>query len=147
MYSFNESLKKKIIGAKLRGVSRTAEDSLRIETDRGNIRVSVSGDCCSTSIFYDYIVPEECYGAEIIDFDDWYRDGKVPDKAYVNKKAEEVCGGEDHWFSDCLSIWDVIFKTKNGDALLRHVNSSNGYYDGVVSISCDFDFKEPVDEQ
>jgi len=144
MYSYHESLKKKIIGAKLRGVFRTADDSLRIETDRGNIFVSVSGDCCSSSIFYDYIVPEECYGAEIIDFNDWNRESKVPDEAYVTKKAEEVCG-EDHWYSECLSIWDVIFKTKNGDVLLRHVNSSNGYYDGCVSISCDF--KEPVDEQ
>jgi len=144
MYNYNESLKKKIIGAKLRGVFRIDTDALRIETDRGNIRVSVSGECCSSSIFYDYIVPEECYGAEIIDFDDWDREGKVPDEMYVNKKAEEVCG-EDNWYSDYLSIWDVIFKTKNGDVLLRHVNSSNGYYDGSVSISCDF--KEPVDEQ
>jgi len=38
-------------------------------------------------------------------------------------------------------------KAKNGDVLLRHVNSSNGYYDGDVSISCDSNFKEPVDEQ
>jgi hypothetical protein len=146
MYSYHESLKKKIVGAKLRGVSRTADDSLRIETDRGNIFVSVSGECCSHSIFYDFIVPEECYGAEIIDFDDWNRDDKVLDEAYVTKKAKEVCG-EDNWYSDCLSIWDVIFKTKNGDVLLRHVNSSNGYYDGDVNISCDSNFKEPVEEQ
>jgi hypothetical protein len=69
----------------------------------------------------------------------------VPDEMYVTKKAEEVCGGDAYWYSECLSIWDVIFKTKNGDVLLRHVNSSNGYYDGSVSISCDF--KEPVDVQ
>jgi hypothetical protein len=146
MYSYHESLKKKIIGAKLRGVFRTADNSLRIETDRGNIFVSVEGDCCSSSIFYDFIVPEECYGAEIINFDDWNRDGKVLDEAYVTKKAEEVCG-EDNWYSECLSIWDIIFKTKNGDVLLRHVNSSNGYYDGYVNISCDSNFKEPVEEQ
>lgn len=147
MYSYHEPLKKKINGAKLHGVYRTGVDTLRIETDRGNIRFSVCGDCCSTSIFYDFIVPEECYGAEIIDIDDWNRDSKVPDEAYVTKKAEEVCGGEDNWYSECLSIWDVIIKTKNGDVLLRHVNSSNGYYDGGVSISCDSNFKEPVDEQ
>lgn len=144
MYSYHEPLKKKIVGAKLRGVFRTDTYSLRIETDRGNIFVSVEGDCCSHSIFYDFIVPEECYGAEIIDFDDWDRESKVPDEAYVTKKAEEVCG-ENNWYSDCLSIWDVIFKTKNGDVLLRHVNSSNGYYDGMVSISCDFE--KPVEEE
>jgi len=144
MYSYHKPLKKKIVGAKLRGVFRTDTDALRIETDRGNIFVSVSGDCCSHSIFYDFIVPEECYGAEIIDFDDWDRESKVPDEAYVTKKAEEVCG-EDNWYSDYLSIWDVIFKTKNGDVLLRHVNSSNGYYDGCVSISCDFE--KPVEEE
>ena len=144
MYSYHASLKTKIIGAKLHGVFRTSTASLRIETDRGNIFVSVEGDCCSHSIFYDFIVPEECYGAEIIDIDDWDRESKVLDEAFVAKKAEEVCG-ENNWYSECLSIWDVVFKTKNGDVLLRHVNSSNGYYDGMVSISCDF--KEPVEEK
>lgn len=143
MYSYHEPLKKLIIGAKLQRVVRTDPDALRIETDRGNIFVSVSGDCCSHSIFYDFIVPEECYGAEIIDFDDWDRESQVSDEDYVTKKAEEVCG-ENNWYSDCLSIWDVVFKTTNGNVLLRHVNSSNGYYDGCVSISCDF--KKPVEE-
>lgn len=143
MYSYHEPLKKLIIGAKLQRVVRTDPDALHIETDRGNIFVSVSGDCCSHSIFYDFIVPEECYGAEIIDFDDWDRESKVPDEGYVTKKAEEVCG-EENWYSDYLSIWDVVIKTTNGNVLLRHVNSSNGYYDGCVSISCDF--KKPVEE-
>lgn len=146
MYSYHESLKKKIIGAKLRGVFRTSIASLRIETDRGNIFVSVEGFCCSDSIFYDFIVPEECYGAEITDFDEWIREGNMPDEAYVTKKAEEVCG-ENNWYSDWLRVWDVIFKTKNGNVLLRHVNSSNGYYDGMVSISCDSNFKKPVEEE
>lgn len=144
MYSYHEPLKKVIVGAKFKGITRTDIDALRIETDRGAIFVSVGGDCCSHSIFYDFIVPEECYGAEITDFDEWIREGNMPDEDYVTKKAEELCG-EHGWYSDCLSIWDVIFKTKNGDVLLRHVNSSNGYYDGVVNFSCDFE--KPVEEQ
>jgi hypothetical protein len=144
MYYYHENLKKVIVGAKFKGITRIGPDALRIETDRGNIFVSVSGECCSHSIFYDFVVPEECYGAEIIDFDEWIREGNMPNDAYVEKKAEELCG-EHGWYSDYLSIWDVIFKTKNGNVLLRHVNSSNGYYDGMVSISCNF--KEPVEEE
>jgi len=144
MYSYHEPLKKVIVGAKFKGITRTDAYALRIETDRGDIFVSVSGDCCSHSIFYDFVVPEECYGAEIIDFDEWDRESNVPDDAYVDKKAKELCG-EHGWDSDYLSIWDVVFKTKNGNVLLRHVNSSNGYYDGMVSISCDFE--KPVEEE
>lgn len=137
MFYQDKNLQNKIHGAKFLGFTRKNESIIRIKTDRGNITVTVAGDCCSRSIFYDVVVPEECFGAEITGFDTWDRESPVPTEEQVNAKAIELCG-EHEWYSECLSIWDVTLQTANGNILLRHVNSSNGYYDGMVDISCDF---------
>lgn len=135
MYFQDKTLQNKIHGAKFLGFTRKDESTIRITTDRGIISVNVSGDCCSHSIFYDVVVPEECFGAEITGFDTWDRESQVPTEEQVNEKANAICGHHG-WSSECLSIWDVKFQTTNGTIYLRHVNSSNGYYDGMVSINC-----------
>lgn len=137
MHLQDKTLENKIHGAKFLAWDRIDASTIRISTDRGFIRVIVNGDCCSTSIFYDVAVPEECYGAEITGFDTWDRESKVPTEQQVNEKAIKVCG-EDSWYSEYLSIWDVKFHTTNGIIYLRHVNSSNGYYDGMVDIKCHY---------
>lgn len=137
MYYQDKNLENKIHGAKFLAWNRIAEEIIRISTDRGFIHVDVCGDCCSTSIFYDVVVPEECYGAEITGFDTWDRESKVPTEEQVNEKAIKICG-EDNWYPDFLSIWDVKFHTTNGTIYLRHVNNSNGYYDGCVNIRCEY---------
>jgi hypothetical protein len=137
MYYQDKTLENKIHGAKFLAWDRINKSTICISTDRGDIRVSVEGDCCSHSIFYDVVVPEECYGAEITGFDTQDRESKVPTEEQVNEKAIKLCG-EDHWYSECLSIWDVKFHTINGTIYLRHVNSSNGYYDGTLDILCNY---------
>jgi len=141
MYYQDKILENKIHGAKFLAWDRIDERTIRISTDRGYIHVDVCGDCCSTSIFYDVVVPEECYGAEITGFDAWERNEdqntNMPTEEQVNEKAIKVCG-EDNWYPDCLSIWDVKFHTTNGTIYLRHVNNSNGYYDGMVDMKCDY---------
>lgn len=137
MYHQDKNLENKIHGAKFLAWNRIDESIIRISTDRGFIHVDVCGDCCSTSIFYDVVVPEECCGAEITGFDTQDRESKVPTEEQVNEKAIKLCG-DDRWYSECLSIWDVKFHTTNGTIYLRHVNSSNGYYDGMVSIRCEY---------
>ena len=136
MYFQDKTLQNKIHGAKFLGFTRKDESTIRITTDRGIISVNVSGDCCSHSIFYDVVVPEECFGAEITGFDTWDRESPVPTEEQVIAKAKEVAGWEVDALYDCLKIWDVKFQTTNGTIYLRHVNSSNGYYDGDVSIVC-----------
>ena len=133
----NKSLENKIHGAKFLAWNRINESCICINTDRGTISVSVEGDCCSHSIFYDVVVPEECFGAEITGFDTWDRESLMPTEEQVNEKANALCG-EQGWYSECLSIWDVKFQTTNGTIYLRHVNSSNGYYDSMVDIHCDY---------
>lgn len=136
MYYQDKTLQNKIHGAKFLGFIRKSESTIHLNTDRGIIAVSVSGDCCSHSIFYDVVVPEECYGAEITGFDTWDRESQVSTEEQVIAKAKVVAGWEVNTEHECLSIWDVKFETTNGAIYLRHVNSSNGYYDGMVSISC-----------
>lgn len=138
MFYSDKTLQNKIHGAKFLGFTRKDESTIHLNTDRGNISVNVEGDCCSSSIFYDVVVPEECYGAEITSFDTWDRESQVPTEEQVIAKAKEVAGWEVYSAYECLSIWDVKFETTNGTILLRHVNSSNGYYDGYVSIYCNY---------
>ena len=138
MHYQDKTLENKIHGAKFLAWDRIDENAVRISTDRGFIRIIVEGDCCSTSIFYDVVVPEECYGAEITGFDIWDRESKVPTEQQVIAKAKEVAGWEVNCEYECLSIWDVKLHTTNGTIYLRHVNSSNGYYDGSVDIKCDY---------
>ena len=138
MFYQDKTLQNKIHGAKFLGFTRKDESTIRITTDRGIISVNVSGDCCSHSIFYDVVVPEECFGAEITGFDTWDRESPAPTEEQVIAKAKEVAGWEVDTAYECLSIWDVKLQTTNGTIYLRHVNSSNGYYDGIVGINCDF---------
>lgn len=138
MFYQDKTLQNKIHGAKFLAWDRIDESTIRISTERGYIRVSVDGDCCSQSIFYDVVVPEECFGAEITGFDTWDRESQMPTEEQVIAKAKEVAGWKVDTRYECLSIWDVKFQTTNGTIYLRHVNSSNGYYDGGVSIKCDF---------
>lgn len=134
----DKTLQDKIHGAKFLGYERLHPSTIQLKTDRGLIHVNVCGDCCSHSIFYDVVVPEECYGAEIISFGRHHNDdSKMPDEQLVNEKAERLLG-KDNWYAECLSIWDVKFNTVNGTIYLRHVNSSNGYYDGMLSIQCKY---------
>ena len=136
MYILSE-INKKIAGARFLGWERKNENSVMIKTDRGTFNINVAGDCCSHSIIYDVVVPEECFGAEIASIDWWDRDNDaVPSEDAVNAKANELCG--DQWFVDCLSIWDIKLYTATGTVYVRHVNSSNGYYDGDVYIECNF---------
>ena len=142
MQIIGKTIEEKIIGAKFLGCNRINTAAIQISTDRGTVDVTVEGDCCSHSIFYDVIVPEECYGTIITSFDDWARENCAPilTEEQVSAKADEVCG-KGNWYSECLSIWDVKFQTTNGNILLRHVNSSNssnGYYDGMINIRCNY---------
>ena len=137
MFLSDKTLENKIHGAKFINFTRIDPSCIHLNTDRGVIAVSVDGDCCSHSIFYDVVVPEECFGAEITGFDTWDRESQVPTEEQVIAKAIALCG-EHGWYSECLSIWDVKFQTVNGTIYVRHVNSSNGYYDGGVSIHCDY---------
>jgi len=134
MYHHLDSTKKKIIGRKFLSAEKLNDSTIRIICEDGSFDVTVEGDCCSTSVFYDLVVPPECIGEEIRDLierdEDSYnrvcREPILSEEEVFKKGFPETC------YMDCLRIWDVILKTKSGEIILRHVNNSNGYYDGYT---------------
>lgn len=100
-------------------------------TDYKNTVMSVDGACCSSSIFYDIVFPHECIGAEITGCSENVKGQSE------NEASEIVRARFPDWLSDTpdsLSVWDVAFHTAKGDILVRHINESNGYYDGCLSF-------------
>ncbi len=125
MYHHLDSTKKQFIGKCIRSIVRKSNSSFLIEfTDYTKLRLSVSGDCCSRSIFYDLVLPSSCIGVEITDIREGVDGESQPE---VIEKLKEFWDEEEY---ECLRIWDVVFETNGGPILFRHVNESNGYYDG-----------------
>jgi hypothetical protein len=136
MYHHAESTKKQIIGRKFLSAEKLNDHEIRILCEDGSFDVGVDGDCCSSSVFYDLIVPTQCVGEEIVDVlensdDGWEKIRREP--IVPDEEAFEKGWPNDEYGPDCLSIWDIVLKTKSGEILLRHINNSNGYYDGYTS--------------
>lgn len=131
MYHHLASTSKQIVGRKFLSLNRISESEIRVICEDGSFTVSVDGDCCSCSVFYDMIVPQECVGEEIFEVVEgsWFEPKLPEDEVFALGWPDNKYGPE------CLSIWDVAFKTKSGVVLLRHVNDSNGYYDGMTSYN------------
>jgi hypothetical protein len=130
MYHHFDSTKNKIIGRRFLTAVQTDTFAIKVETDKGDIAITVHGDCCSESRFYDLVIPEECYGAEIIDVNQNVNKYNNLSEDEVFKMAWPDQSFNQSW--EVLSIWDIEIVTKNGSILLRHVNNSNGYYDGMT---------------
>lgn len=135
MYHHLDSTKKKIIGRKFLSAEKLNDSAIRIICEDGSFDVLVEGDCCSSSMFYDLIIPPECIGEEIIslmervDDDSWEKIRREP--LLSDEEVFKKGFGKDSYM-ECLSIWDIVLKTKSGEILLCHVNNSNGYYDGYT---------------
>lgn len=129
MYHHIPSTSKQFIGKSIQSIERLKDDEVRIIlTDGEKWKLDVSGDCCSHSIFYDIVLPKECIGSEILNLQENV-DGQTEEEVvsqFKDKFPEFLTG------TDCLKIWDVVFKTNTGDILIRHINDSNGYYDGCT---------------
>lgn len=85
----------------------------------------VEGDCCSSSAYYD-IAFEGDWQAPLIE---------VIEHAYNNEDGVAIAQRIWHYDGDELRLWNVVFKTANGAVILKHINDSNGYYDGMTSYA------------
>ena len=94
-------------------------------TDGTEVTINITGDCCSTSIIYDVIQENNPHGTELIDVIEYDTSAAMPNAVEIAKK---------HWNheGDCLSQWDIRFLFTGGAVLVRHLNNSNGYYDGLT---------------
>lgn len=131
MYHHLESTKKEFIGKSVESVARESDSAAVLRfTDGAGLRVTVEGDCCSHSIFYEIVFPNTAKGSPIADIlerpdDDPGQDSE--ETALVKVKASGI-----EFSPEENNVWDVIFRTAGGDIRLRHINASNGYYDGMT---------------
>jgi len=125
MLHHQDTTNNKIVGRSFSGWKRIDEDTIEFSfADGGKMHLEVTGGCCSTSHFYDVVFPDDCINSEILKVaqegseENWEKSG------YENP-------GEDEWADD-YKWWDVVFITKAGKIHVKHVNRSNGYYDGYT---------------
>lgn len=132
-----ETTKKQFVGKTLEGISRINDSSVMVEFGDGSkCKLSVDGDCCSHSIFYEIEMPESLKGATLEDIIEstWEDESLAKATADTEEVAlEKVKASGIEFYPECNSVWNVVLKTNRGNALVRHINSSNGYYDGMTS--------------
>jgi hypothetical protein len=137
MYHHLDSTKKQFIGKTLEKISRIDDSTVLIEFGDGSkCKLGVEGDCCSTSIFYEIEMPDSLKGATLEDiiereWDDDSELNKLADSEEVALAKIKAAGID--FYPEENSVWNVVLKTNRGNALVRHINSSNGYYDGMTS--------------
>ena len=122
---------KPLIGKTIISVYRSGDSEVMVNfSDGGSVFIDVEGDCCSESIFYE-IEDRNGVCGELIDIVE-----KSETDEMTDSEEEAIAKIKDAGFGiylEELSIWNVVLKTTTGIIILRHLNSSNGYYDGSTS--------------
>jgi hypothetical protein len=146
MYHHLETTKKQFIGKTLESITEISpspnfDDAVLIKFGDGTkLKLSVKGDCCSHSVFYEIVMPDELKGAILEDIIEGagYNDGRLSEttadskEVALNKCREKGIETDRGNYDDMFSIWNIVLKTNRGLALIRHLNISNGYYDGMT---------------
>ena len=144
MYHHLETTKKQFIGKPLESITQISpspsfDDAVLIEFGDGTkLKLSVEGDCCSYSVFYEIVIPDKLKGAVLEDIIEGggYDDGRLSETTADSKEvALSKCKAKGMFIDEVyeeyeLSVWNIVLKTNRGIALIRHLNISNGYYDG-----------------
>lgn len=141
-----ETTVRPLLGKTLYLVEREDVDCVALSfTDGTRVRIRVSGECCSTSVFYGIDFRGELggkltgiiEGGERIDCGDIQAEPADDEKtAIARMKAEGIdMGYGDYSSFDRLSIWNIVIRTDRGSVIIRHINDSNGYYDGNTSYT------------
>ncbi len=130
-----DKMLERLIGTKVKRIFLN-ENNLKFETDKGNFNFRVSGDCCSTSVFYDFFgVKKLLAGNQIV---------SVKGVDLHPTDIETVNGEEKDKKSYQESISVYGYQIFTNDPLLGEVTSvfsfrnySNGYYGGSLEIDED----------
>lgn len=104
--------------------------------DGSKCQLSIDGDCCSHSIIYEIDISDDIKGSIIEDLSEggWNEDSLSTETADTESVAlEKIKQSGIEFFPEENRIWNVVLKTNKGNALIRHANSSNGYYDGYTN--------------
>lgn len=129
--SFDDLVGKKVLRIFLN------EEYLQFVTDNGTLTYTVSGDCCSRSIFYDF------YGVKNL-----LNNGPVTKWETVDLLPSDIVKGEygsdkDKKDEDTeIQVYGYRFTTESPEwgemsSVVSFRNYSNGYYGGTLNITSD----------
>lgn len=96
-------------------------------SDGSSVFCTVQGDCCSRSTYYDLEFRGDWRGP-LVEVEEYCDNNDNENEAY--KKA-----WDDNGSGEVLKLWNVEFRTENGAVILKHINDSNGYYNGMTGYS------------
>lgn len=129
---------KALVGATIKRIFMN-EDFLKFETDKGNIVFGVYGDCCSTSIFYDFLGVKKLFGkvvtavdgVDLLPSDIITKEGSYGDSMTDKKKSDES-----------IQVYGVRLTTEDAEfgpvsSVFSFRNYSNGYYGGSLEDAAD----------
>lgn len=127
---------KALVGKKIQRIFMN-ENYLRFEMDGDIITYEVEGDCCSRSVFYDFIGVQKLL-----------QNGPVKSMEEVDLQdaEKETAKSKIDYEQDAISIYGVKITTESpkwGEqtSVVSFRNYSNGYYGGWFQLS---NFKGPV---
>ena len=114
---------KDLIGRKVKKIFLNTE-YLKFETDQGDLVYQATGDCCSSSYFFDF------YGVENL-----LKNGKVLKITTVNLLPSDVVRANED--GGCVQVYGYQVTTESEDygdvtSVFSLRNSSNGYYGGSI---------------
>lgn len=126
---------KELVGSKIQRIFFN-ENYLKFETDRGNFIYGVEGDCCSTSMFYDFIGVRKLLSQNIVtqvEAIDLYANDIV--ECDHEKQDRKSSDSEIQVYGYKITTLDPIWGEVTSVVSFR--NYSNGYYGGWMECTPD----------
>ena len=135
-YVSTENIKKAIVGKRLTSIRFNTDNLILVFGDE-YLSLTVYGDCCSTSYFYDFYGVEKVLNREVEDFKEVSLD-PTDLKATHNGECIQVYG----YKIVCKGNPDDYF-ARTPTAVFSFRNDSNGYYGGSLERGGKFDKRVP----
>lgn len=124
---------KKLIGSTLNKIFFSS-DYLILETDKGTFTYTVYGDCCSRSVFYDFIGVKKILNKKIVEVKrvlDVGDDNNIEDENDYNLKKHPYSSNDSiKVYGYRITVEDKEFEELS--AVFSFRNYSNGYYGGEM---------------
>lgn len=137
MYVSEETkMENAIVGKTITGIL-FGEHYLTLETTEGDIYLTVEGDCCSNSYFFDFYGVANLLRSKVIRFE---QVELSPGDVGYHEETYDVSKVQDDWVGNFVQVYGYRFITEHplfGEltSVLSFRNESNGYYGGWMILA------------
>lgn len=133
--SKEDKMKNAIVGKTVTGIL-FSEEYLTLETTEGDIYLTVEGDCCSHSYFFDFYGVINLIGSKVIRFESVEL---APGDVGYREETYDVSKVQDDWVGNYVQVYGYRFITEHplfGEvtSVVSFRNESNGYYGGWMVL-------------